>query len=327
MKLFFSIVLIQFSLLAFSSEKGILIPEVTLVSSEKSESLISNESLFIFQFKGFIDNVSDRTVLYSIDGVNNSKNLDVHNEFRIQTTPGIHSFQFFYNDLYYEIYADSLNIKEQFVDTYAIRFESSEFPVVVDKPVIYLYPESEIDFSLTIRPKGKLAFTYPFYNEAWKGSALPNGDITIENETFNYLFWEADQTLSLNIISPEKGAVINREETIRFLEKQLNAFGFNSKEKADFITFWGPQLVQNEFNYIYFVLNEEAINFAELVVNPEPDNVFRFYILTCPVANPMDYHYLEPQLIESIKREGFTLLEWGGSVIDVNYLKKRLQYL
>ncbi len=54
MKLFFSIVLIQFSLLAFSSEKGILIPEVTLVSSEKSESLISNESLFIFQFKGFI---------------------------------------------------------------------------------------------------------------------------------------------------------------------------------------------------------------------------------------------------------------------------------
>lgn len=327
MKLLLSIVFLQFSLISFSSEKGILIPEVTLVSSEKSDELISNESMFIFQFTGFMDDVSERTVLYSKDGKNDSKKLNTQNEFGILTIPGIHSFQFFYNDTYYEIYADSLNVKEQFVNTYAIRFESSEFPVVIDKPVIYLYPESETHFTVKVHPKGKMAFTYPTYNEYWEGKAQPNGDLTIGKETFNYLFWEADQKITTDLLDPNKGSIINGSNAVEFLTKQLNSFGLNSKEKADFITFWGPKLAKNEFNYVYFVLNNDADYFAELAIIPSPDNIYRLYILTCPIVNPSDFHYLEPQLIESAIRKGFTVLEWGGSVIDINFVKKRRQVL
>ena len=327
MKIFFSIVFIQLSLFVFSSERGILIPEVMLISSEKSDELNISESMFVFQFTGFMDDISERIVLFSLDGKNNSKKLNPQNEFSIHTIPGIHSFQFFYNDTYYEIYADSLDIKDQFINTYAIRFESSEFPVLVDKPVIYLYPENVTQFSVTVLPKGKMAFTYPTYNGSWNGNVLPNGEITIENEKFNYLFWEADQKITNQIIDPNKGSIISGNNAVKYLTKQLNSFGLNSKEKADFITFWGPKLAKNEYNYVYFVLNNEADYFSKLSVAPSPDNIYRLYILTCPIVNPSEFYYLEPQLIESIIRKGFTVIEWGGSVIDTNFVKKRRQVL
>ena len=87
----------------------------------------------------------------------------------------------------------------------------------------------------------------------------------------------------------------------------------------------GAKLVFSDL--FYFVLNNEANYFAELAITPGPDNIYRLYILTCPVVNPSDFHYLEPQLIESINRKGFTVIEWGGSVIDINFVKKRRQIL
>ena len=98
----------------------------------------------------------------------------------------------------------------------------------------------------------------------------------------------------------------------------MTKFGFNSKEKADFITFWGPQLKGNDFNYVHLVLNEDANLFAELEITPTPNHIYRFYILTSKVENPNDYQNLVPQIIEKMNRSGFTVLEWGGSTINLN---------
>jgi hypothetical protein len=326
MKYFIAFICLHITLIALASEKGISIPEVTLISSEKSEQLASNKSKFIFKIIGITEEQNNQLITYSVDGKSRSVILNDDSQFSLISSPGVHNFQFFYNDFYFEIYADSLVIKSQYISLYEIRFESSEFPVTVDKPVIYLYPEVETSFSVNVKPKGKMVFTYPTYNDAWKGTAFPNGDIKIGLETFNYLFWESEQLIKAEIINPKKGSVVRSTESISFLEEQLNLFGFNSKEKADFITYWGPKLVQNEFNYIYFVLNNDANYFAELTITPQPDNVYRFYILTCPVVNPSDYYYLEPQLIEPAFRKGFTVLEWGGSVIDIHLLKKNCRF-
>lgn len=321
-KIAFFLVIISF--ISQATKTPEYIPQVMLVSSEKSDTLAQNESIYMFKFIGLYN---ENEILYSIDGYNQKSMLDLNNEIHVLTTPGAHNFQFYYNDQHYEIYADSLTVLAQHINTYEVRFESSEFPVSVEKPVIYLYPQVETPFTISVHPKGKMAFTYPVYNGEWKGTATPNGDIKIGNEMFNYLFWEADQTIDLKIIDSKKGAIVKGEESVTFLENQLDKFGFNSKEKADFITFWGPKMAKNELNYVYFVLNNEADYFAELAIKPTPDNIYRFYMLTCPVANSSDFYYLEPQLIEKINRTGFTILEWGGSVIDNLNLRNRLQSL
>jgi len=319
MKKIFALTFILISLHSFARGIKEWIPQVMLISSEKDERLAENESQYIFEFQNMLSDGKNE-ILFSIDGVS-KKNLLDNNKLYIKSTPGAHNFQFYYNDQHYEIYADSLTILPQHTNTYEVRFEHSEMPTAVEKPVIYLYPETKIEFSLQVIPTGELSFTYPIYNSGWKGTAFPNGDIKIDNKLFNYLFWESSQSIDLSIIDSKKGAIIKGEESLTFLEEQLDKFGFNFKEKADFITFWAPQLQKNDFNYIYFVLNNDTDLFAELSITPTPDNIYRFYMLTSKIENPNDFYYLEPQLIESINRKGFTVLEWGGSKIDINVEK------
>lgn len=327
MKSILALLVLHIAFISNSGQTPEYVPQLLLKSSVKNNKLKSNEVIFVFEFNGFNDRTSDRTIMFSIDQINGTQKLDDKNQLSIKSSPGSHIFQFYYNDQYEEVYTDSLVIKAQHVNTYEVRLESSEYPVMVEKPVIYLYPQKEIAFKLSVNPMGKMAFTYPVYNDSWIGIAHPNGDIRIGNETFNYLFWEAVQSITAEVINPNKGSIIKGSEATRFLTDQLDSFGLNSKEKADFITFWGPKLAKNEFNYVYFVMNEEADYFGELSISPRPDNIYRLYILTCPIVNPSDFYYLEPQLIESINRKGFTVIEWGGSVIDINILKKRLQVL
>jgi len=324
MKTILAIFSLHVALISCAGQTPEFIPQITLKSSEQNTKLQRNEAVYVFEFNGFNDRTSSRMIMYSINNVNGSQKLDDKNQLTIKSTPGSHIFQFYYTNQYEEVYSDSLVIKSQYINTYEVRLESSEYPVMVEKPVIYLYPKKDIAFKLSVNPKGKMAFTYPAYNDSWKGIAYPNGDIKIGDETFNYLFWEADQTVTSDVIKSNQGSIVNGSEATRFLNDQLNSFGLNAKEKADFITFWGPKLAQNEFNYVYFVMNEEANYFGELNISPKPDNIYRIYILTCPIdinSNTVD---MKPQSISPIKRDGFTVIEWGGSKIDSKMIKKNL---
>ena len=318
------LIAVNFSFVSNANKTPELLPEIMLASSEKNDNLRTDEAVFIFQFNGFIDASVNRTIRYSIDGENEAQELGKQNELKIISTPGNHVFQFFYNAEYNEVTSDSLIILAQYVNTYNVRFQAVDYPVILKKPVIYLYPESETSFTVSVNPKGKMAFTYPAYNDSWKGIAYPNGDIKIGDETFNYLFWEADQTVTSDVIKSNQGSIVKGSETISFLNDQLNLFGLNSKEKADFITFWGPNLAKNKLNYIYFVLNEEANYFGELFISPKPDNIYRIYILTCPIEITDDLVDMEPQKIKPMNRNGFTIVEWGGSIIDSNMIKPKL---
>ena len=76
-----------------------------------------------------------------------------------------------------------------------------------------------------------------------------------------------------------------------------------------------------------FILNEDANLFAELDIIPTPDHVYRFYILTSKVEDPSDYENLQPQVIETIKRTGFTVLEWGGLKFKLETAKLNISNL
>lgn len=70
---------------------------------------------------------------------------------------------------------------------------------------------------------------------------------------------------------------------ISFLEEKLTLAGLNSKEQADFITYWVPRLTQNEINFVRFEFNEECNRYAELEITPKPDHLVRFYMVWSPM--------------------------------------------
>ncbi len=129
------------------------------------------------------------------------------------------------------------------------------------------------------------------------------------NATYNYLFWEAKSTNSIDISQVKTGFFVKNDEVISFLEEKLTEAGLTSQEQADFITFWAPRLNQNKLNFIHFMFNQTCNRLAELNISPTPDNIYRIYILWSKVDEEFE---IDEQKIIRANREGFTVIEWGG---------------
>ena len=64
---------------------------------------------------------------------------------------------------------------------------------------------------------------------------------------------ESPYSNSVDINGVESGFFVGSDQVVSFLEKKLTDAGLSSKEQADFITFWGPKLAQNELNFVHFI--------------------------------------------------------------------------
>ena len=285
------------------------LPVLVLNKSAKDSSLQLNESLFKFTFQNLIDQNEAQEIQYSMDGVEGKVNLTNKKFIEFKTTPGKHVFQFYYNKEFYEVETDTLLIRPGYKDEYSIYLQNAVQHRTVKKPVIYLYPEAEIDIEVKLDIKGDASFMYPAYNDSWKFKAQPDGTLLFGNKSYNYLFWEADQAIALTPNEIETGFVFESTNAVEFLEEKLTLAGLTSKEKADFITFWGPQMAKYEGIYLRFEFNESCDKYAELNISPEPDNIYRIYIIWSPVNA---FFEVKEQEIIPINRKGFTVLEWGG---------------
>lgn len=298
---------------ATNGQAGILeewIPTYTLTSSTIDSSLNTDQAMYSFTF--LVLDGSSETIAYSIDGINYSVPF-TENTIDVRTTPGAHIFQFFYSANYYEVYTDSLPIGPKSHATYEIRMDLADRMIISDKPVIYLYPEKETNVEVKVNVTGEGTFYYPSYSDSWRFIASPSGDLTFGKDVYNYLFWEGVQMRKFTSNEMNEGFVVKKANVIAFLEEKLTAAGLNSKEQADFITYWGPRLAQNELNFIHFEFNEECNRYAELNINPTPDEIYRIYILWMPISHERS---VTEQQIPSYSRDGFSILEWGGIEIS-----------
>ncbi|MFT5778137.1 MAG: hypothetical protein ACI837_001093 [Crocinitomicaceae bacterium] len=280
-----------------------------LKSSKVDSRIPKNKCSFEFEFKFPANENTNYSLKYSIDGKSMQKTMNTGEILKFITTPGIHAFQF-YVEGYQEAFADSLLIKTSYCDVYevnmAIQTESNNS---IYKPVIYLYPEKETEVKVTIDINGNEQFLYPPSDGIWEFIAQPNGDLIFGDNTYNYLFWEANSTNSFPIDKAQAGFYVSKNEVVSFLDEKLTEANFTSKEKADFITFWGPKLMQNELNFVHFLFNEDCDRYADLAIDPAPENSYRIYMLFAPVSERSD---LPEQELKAINREGFHVLEWGG---------------
>ena len=235
------------------------LPQIFNVSSEIDEQLSEGDCIYEFEFQTGGDFEKPISVYYSIDGIT-SEVAPENNVITIKSTPGKHIFQFYYSENYHEVYSDSIEILSRHRDRYWVQLDAAVYDEKREKPVIYLYPQSATDVTVQLAIHGENAFMYPAYNDSWKFTALPSGDLIFGDNTYNYLFWESTQR---TIISPKQtatGFFVEGKNAVHFLEEKLTKAGLNSKEQADFITFWGPRLAKNKLNFVHFEFNETCEN-------------------------------------------------------------------
>ncbi len=177
------------------------------------------------------------------------------------------------------------------------------------KPVIYLYPEKETEISINLDFDGKLTATYPEYNGGWKVTAMPDGTLFDENGREYYcLFWEGVSETEYDF---SKGFCVPGAETADFLETALEKLGLSEREANEFIIYWLPQMVINEYNLISFQ-SETYTKTAKLEISPEPDTLIRVFMAWKPLD---EFIEIEPQELSSLERTGFVAVEWGGAKI------------
>lgn len=311
------IAFIGITILGFSKgEELVLIVPIHLQSSELDTSISTSKSIYHFDFAQVLNIGSPISMTYTVDGVKHSETFSSNPELDILIEPGEHTFTFFLNDSYSTITSQPLVIKPQHKDSYRvtfqqIKYEPGDIQVVTCKPVIYLYPETKTEVSVKLDFEGEHPFLYPEYNDGWKCAANPNGDLEIDGDSYNYLFWEAHQPDHLSTTDLKTGFVVEGKNAISFLKEKLTLAGLNSEEQADFITFWGPLLMKNTSNFVRFEFNDACDKFTELNISPQPDNVYRIYIFFSPIDGPMK---TVDQDIPRMNRDGFTVIEWGGQV-------------
>ncbi|EAY13591.1 Ubiquitin family protein [Trichomonas vaginalis G3] len=184
------------------------------------------------------------------------------------------------------------------------------------KPVIYLYPMEEMDVNVNIKINdGIFSFVYPSFDEGstWKVKANPSGEIKHRGKKMRYLFWE---TLFYPNLNMERGFVIKGQESIEFFEDKLKMMNLNDAEICDFITYWCPKLVAYKFVKICFQF-ENFDEMCPMTVEPKPQNINRVFFAALPLDIPEE---IEPQDLPRFKRDGFTVIEWGGTIVStLNY--------
>ena len=180
------------------------------------------------------------------------------------------------------------------------------------KPIIYLYPEKEMEISVKLGYKEKLTVTYPEYDNGWNVIAYPDGTLTEKetNRKLYSLFWEGFNTETSGI--KKEGFIVKGKDASKFLEEKLTILGLNDKEREEFIIFWLPKLINNKYNYIRFETIEEQDQNMPLLINPKPDTIIRINMETKPLDEEIKVK--EQKLIKK-ERKGYTVVEWGGTIL------------
>ena len=180
-----------------------------------------------------------------------------------------------------------------------------------DKPVIYLYPEEATTCSVKVTLAGELTCTYPAYGDGWNDlTAYPDGTlISADGKEYYCLYWEGKQNVEYDF---SRGFCVKGEDTAAFLEWALSVQGLTPREANEFIIYWLPRMEGNAYNVIAFQTTAYTDG-AILEITPAPDTLLRVFMAYYPssVAVEMDAQEFSPAA-----RQGFTVVEWGGSEIS-----------
>lgn len=175
------------------------------------------------------------------------------------------------------------------------------------KPVIYLYPQTTT--SVNVQVGAQVTKSVPTYqSDGWQNVvAQPNGQLSYQGKSYDSLFWEG---LGHGVYPPvTSGSVVPRAKVVATIRSQLQQQGLNGKEITDFLAYWQPKLPTSPYTRLTWFNTQQMNQLAPLNITPRPTTTIRVFLDFQGLQTPVN---LPAQHLTAPKRNGFTLVEWGG---------------
>ncbi|MBE6593558.1 MAG: hypothetical protein E7642_06140 [Ruminococcaceae bacterium] len=193
-----------------------------------------------------------------------------------------------------------------------VMADKIHIPNYYGKPIIYLYPEEKTVCSVKVEFDGELTCTYPEHSaDGWQNFvAHPDGTLVFpDGKEYYALYWEGINDVEWDMT---KGFCVRGEDTAEFLEWALAEQGLTRREANEFIVYWLPLMQENPYNVISFQTTAYTDE-VKLDITPTPDSLLRVYMTYYASDREVE---IQPQSFENFERQGFTVVEWGGSIIE-----------
>ncbi len=179
------------------------------------------------------------------------------------------------------------------------------------KPILYLYPEKDINVNVSFENEKVLKTTYPKYKDGWDVHVNSDGLITDKNGRNYYaLYWDEELDKDFNF---KTGFYVESKDSIRFLEEKLNEIGLTEREANEFIMYWLPKMEENGNNLVHFEFTKKREKDNKINIDPKPDSMLRLGIVIKKVDKKVN---IKEQKLERFDRVGFSVVEWGGTIIN-----------
>lgn len=183
-----------------------------------------------------------------------------------------------------------------------VRFTRTDLmPPDMCEPVVYFYPDRprRVRMEIDDRIHVYRAEPRPDLPHTWFVDAVPGQR--------NVVWWEG---VWRHFEPPRRGFSVAREDTRSFLRTTLAKLGLSDLEANDFIATWAPRLEESPYNTIYFYDRKTVDELVPMTLSPEPDVLLRVMMDFRPTEGP---ETIEPPVLPTpSKRDGFTVVEWGG---------------
>lgn len=205
------------------------------------------------------------------------------------------------------------------------------------KPAIYLYPEKTTTISVKLDKSIKYNNVIPTYKNGWLIEAKPNGDLrdlqpkctkcnklpykefgfeyskqACEINKYPYIYWDGIQ-LYKPLPTKKEGFIVKADNISEFLAEKADEIKFNKTEKAEFIRYWSKTILEKNWKEykIYFLQNEEVDNYYPIYIEPKPESSNRVQMV---IKKAKKNEKINEQKLLPIKRNAYTLVEWGGII-------------
>lgn len=240
----------------------------------------------------------DGTKLYSVPGTSTLADF-VYQVYQMDLAENKESRDTFNQNLPVIVYKDAY-------DSWIVFMNDKYQPLAeCGKPVIYLYPEKEIEVSVKVG--ANITKSEPEYGKGWKVLAAPSGTLKVDGKKYDSLFWEGIGFGKYPSIT--SGKIVESKKAVDQIKSDLTEMGLNAKEIADFLDFWADKMPTTKYTRLTWLLTEEMNTLAPLAVSPKPDSSIRVFL---DYEGLNDKVNIASQTLPHYERNGFTLVEWGG---------------
>ena len=187
-------------------------------------------------------------------------------------------------------------------------YKNNELPTTVKKPIVYFYPEDEMDLTVKYVNEEKLLTTYPKYKNGWNIHLNKDGTFVADDSGREYYALYFDELPNYKCEFNE-GFYVTKDNAISLLEEKMDYIGYTNREVDEFMMYWLPILENNGRSIVYFEQTEERNIECPLEFSINPDTLIRTIIHIKKVEEEVN---IPEQQLNHYDRNGFTVTEWGG---------------